>query len=138
MKVSKMRTVLLGLAISLLLAFPVAAADLAGSEWRPRQLGDAALPEDSGIYLRFESDGRLSGHTGCNSFFGSYRLEDSTIELGPFGATHMACEEPVMARETSFLNALAAATTFERDGPQLTLRDETGNPLILFVQTDWD
>ena len=138
MKVSKMRTVLLGLAISLLLAFPVAAADLAGSEWRPRQLGDAALPEDSGIYLRFESDGRLSGHTGCNSFFGSYRLEDSTTELGPFGATHMACEEPVMARETSFLNALAAATTFERDGPQLTLRDETGNPLIHFVQTDWD
>jgi heat shock protein HslJ len=137
-KVSNMRTILLGLATSLLLAFPVAAADLAGSEWRPTQLGDAALPEDSGLYLDFESGGRLSGHSGCNSFFGSYRLDDGTIEMGPFGATRMACEEPAMARETSFLNALAAAATFERDGPRLTLRDEAGSPLILFVQTDWD
>jgi len=134
-KVSKVRMIL---AMSLLLAFPAAAAELAGSEWRPTQLSDATLPEDAGLFLRFESDGRLSGHSGCNRFFGSYRLEEGTIKMGPIGATRMACEEPAMAREKSFLNALAAVATYERDGPRLTLRDETGNPLALFVQSDWD
>ena len=124
--------------MALALALPVAAAELAGSEWRPTGLGDAAVPEDAGLFLRFESDGRLSGHSGCNSFFGSYRIEDGMIEMGPFGSTRMACEDPAMAREAAFLNALAAVKTFERDGPRLTLGDETGNPLVLLVQTDWD
>ena len=128
----------MALATGLSLALPVAAAQLAGSEWRPTQLDDVALQEDAGLFLRFESNGRLSGHTGCNSFFGSYRLEDGMIEMGPFGSTRIACEEPAMARETSFLNALAAVATYERVGPRPTLRDEAGSPLVVFVQADWD
>lgn len=134
----RVRTVLLALAMGLSLALPVAAAELAGSEWRPTQLGNATLPEDVDLFLRFESDGRLSGHFGCNSFFGSYSLADGTIEMGPFGSTRMACEEPAMAREASFLDALAAVATYERDGPRLTFRDNAGRPLVVFVQADWD
>jgi heat shock protein HslJ len=134
----RVRTVLLALAMGLSLALPVAVAELAGSEWRPTQLGDATLPEDADLFLRFKSDGRLSGHSGCNSFFGSYRLEDGMIEMGPFGSTRMACEEPAMAREASFLDALAAVATYERDGPRLTFRDNAGRPLVVFVQADWD
>lgn len=126
------------LALGLSLAFPAAAAGLAGSEWRPTQIADNPLPDDSGMFVRFESDGRLAGHTGCNAFFGSYGLEGDRIEIGPLGVTKMACEGPVMDRETLFMKALAAARTFQRDGTRLMLWDESGNPLAAFVQTDWD
>ena len=124
--------------MSFSLAFPLAAAELAGSEWRPTQIGDLAPPDDAGLFVRFEGDGQIAGHGGCNGFFGSYALEDDRIAIGPLGTTRMACETAVMDREAGFLSALAAAATFERDGPSLMLRDENGNPLAVFVQTDWD
>lgn len=132
------RTVLLAVALSLSLHLPAAAADLAGSEWRPTHIGDSAVPDDAGLFLRFEGEGQLKGHSGCNAFFGSYQLEGDRIEIGPLGATRMACEGAVMDRETTFLDGLAAAATFERDGARLTLGDESGAALVLFVQTDWD
>ncbi len=126
------------LALGLSLALPATAAELAGSEWRPTEIADAPLPDDSGAFVRFEGDGRLAGHSGCNGFFGSYRLDGDRIEIGPLAATKMACEPAVMERETAFMTALGSARSFQRDGTRLTLRDESGDPLVLFVQTDWD
>lgn len=135
---SKGHVVLCSLAVSLCLAFPAAAAELAGSEWRPTQIGELAPPDHAGLFVRFESDGKLAGHGGCNGFFGSYELQGGKIEIGPLGATQMACEQAIMDREARFLTALAAVATFERDGTSLTLRDESGTSLVVFVQTDWD
>lgn len=135
---SKGHAVLCSVAVSLCLAFPAAAAELAGSEWRPTQIGELAAPDDAGLYVRFEGDGKLAGHGGCNGFFGSYELQGGKIAIGPLGATQMACEQAVMDREARFLSALGAVATFERDGTSLTLRDENGTPLVVFVQTDWD
>jgi heat shock protein HslJ len=82
----------LRLALLLLLAACAgpAAPGLAGSEWRPTRLGAADLPAASGIFLRFEDDGRLAGSGGCNRFFGSYKLDGDKIEIGSLGATRMA------------------------------------------------
>ena len=138
MKIFKTYLVLFCMALGLSLALPAAAAGLAGSEWRPSQIADSPRPDDSGMFLRFESDGRLAGHSGCNGFFGSYRLDGNKIEIGPLGATKMACEPAVMDREALFLKTLGMARTFQRDGTRLTLSDENGDPLAHFLQTDWD
>ena len=138
MRIFKSHLILFCMALGLSLALPAAAAELAGSEWRPTEIGNRPLPDDSGAFVRFEADGRLAGHSGCNGFFGSYRLDGNRIEIGPLGATKMACEPAVMDRETLFLRALSMARTFQRDGTRLTLWDENGDPLVLFVQTDWD
>jgi heat shock protein HslJ len=51
-------------------ATPSYAAELAGSEWRPTQIGDMKVSKEEDIFLRFEAEGKLKGHGGCNGFLG--------------------------------------------------------------------
>jgi putative lipoprotein len=119
------------------LVVPAVAADLAGSQWRPIAIGTAAWTAGE-AFVRFEGEGRLVGRSGCNGFFGSYRLAGDVIEIGPLASTRKACPEPAMRDETALLEALAAARGFARDGIQLSLTDQAGEPTASFVQTDWD
>ena len=115
-----------------------AAAQLAGSEWRPTEIGGVEVPAGSDLFVRFGGEGKLRGHGGCNGFFGTYRLAGDGIEIGKLGATRMACAEPVMAREALFLQALAKARQFARDRIDLLLTDGAGNPVVRLIQTDAD
>jgi heat shock protein HslJ len=124
--------------LALLAAAPASAAELAGSEWRPVRIGAAPWPEDSGIFVRFESEGRLAGHGGCNRFMGSYALGGDTIEIGPVAATRMACPEPAMEHERLLFDVLESARGFSRNRTELTLTDSQGHVIATFIQTDWD
>lgn len=126
-------------AVAFLLAGAAACAEgLAGSEWRPLQIGEHEPVDSSRIFLRFEAAGRLSGHNGCNGFFGSYEITGDRIAIGPLGATQMACEQPVMELESAFMLMLGQARGFTRDGARLVLTDDEGHTCATFVQTDWD
>lgn len=113
-------------------------AELAGSEWRPTQVGEQQLGEDAGIFLKFAADGRVNGHGGCNGFFGSYELTDKTLTFSRMGVTQMACPEEIMGREQAFFAALGKVKSFVRDGTVLVLSDDSGNEVARFQQTDWD
>ena len=115
-----------------------AAAQLAGSEWRPAEIGDIEIPAASEMFVRFGGGGRLAGHGGCNRFTGSYKLTGDAIELGPLAVTRMACLKPVMDHEARFLRALESAARFARDRAKLSLADEAGKPVMRLIQTDAD
>jgi heat shock protein HslJ len=118
---------------------PAAAQPLAGSEWRPTNIGEIKVPAGSEMFVRFGGEGKLEGHGGCNRFFGTFKLAGDGIEIGPLGATRMACSEPaVMEREVRFLEALHNATRFMRVRIDLSLTDNTGNPVVQLIQTDAD
>jgi len=130
---------LLALSLALLPAATAAgAAELAGSEWRPVRIGAADLAADTKAFVQFRSGGELAGQGGCNRFFGRYKIEGETIEIGPIGATRMACPEPVMAEEASFLAALEAAKTFARERTSLVLFDADKHEQARLQQTDAD
>ena len=129
-------------AIGLVAAAPVGHAEygatLAGSEWRPTQLGEMAIAETTPIFVRFQGDGRVTGHGGCNRFFGPYEFSLDGISIGPIGATRMICRAPLMAGEAALLAALQAAKRFHRDGVVLQLFDADAQEIARFAQTDWD
>ena len=50
----------------------------------------------------------------------------------------MACPEPVMDQEARFLEMLAQAKKFARNGTDLAMLDDAGNRLGRLVQTDAD
>jgi heat shock protein HslJ len=110
-------------------------AELGGGEWQPISIGSSPVPSDTNMFVQFKGDGQLAGHGGCNRFFGSYRITGGMIEIGPLGATRMACPGSIMALETVLFNALEAADTFERKDPELVLRDRKGMELARFRQT---
>ncbi|MCH8112116.1 MAG: META domain-containing protein [Proteobacteria bacterium] len=115
-----------------------AAAQLAGSEWRPTEIGNIEVPAGSQMFVGFGGEGKVVGHGGCNRFFGTYNLTGISIEIGALGTTRMACPEPVMEREVRFLQALEDARQLARDGINMSLTDDAGNPLVRLLQTDAD
>ncbi|WP_075996859.1 META domain-containing protein [Salaquimonas pukyongi] len=106
-----------------------AASSLAGSEWG---MAGQDMP-----FVRFEAGGRVTGHAGCNRFFGSYETDGEKFKAGPLGATRMACPGAVMEKEQAFLSSLQNARRFTRRGARLELIDGKGKVLTL-VQRDWD
>ena len=114
------------------------AAGLEGSEWRPTRLAASAVPQDGGIFVQFKSGGRLAGNGGCNGFFGSYKISEGALEIGPLGSTRMSCPRPIADLETAFFSTLESAKTFRRDGEVLVLFDQNGSEVARLAQTDWD
>ena len=112
---------------------PGGGAEITGIKWRPVVIGEEAIPEDSGMHIRFEVDGSIKGHGGCNGFFGSLEKADTGIGVGPLGTTRMACPEPIMHRETAFLDAVQKTANFDKSGDKLNLLDVESRVLAEFI-----
>ena len=112
------------------------AAQFAGNEWRPLQVGKIEIPTDSGMFVRFSDDGKLEGYGGCNRFFGDYKLAAGRVKIGSMGATMMECQTPIMENEKRLLRALERASRFARQGRNLVLCDDAGHSVVRFVRMD--
>lgn len=63
----------------------------------------------------------VGGRSGCNAYGTSVDVEGATVRFGPVGGTEMACDPPVMALETRYLEALTVVREADRRGDVLTL-----------------
>jgi heat shock protein HslJ len=108
-------------------------AEITGIKWRAVSVGEEAIPANSGIYIQFEVDGSIEGHAGCNGFFGSLEQRDSGVGVGPLGATRMACPDPIMSRELTFIDAVQKMASFQSTSDTLSLLDEENDVLVEFV-----
>ena len=110
-------------------------ATIAGTEWVLREWGrDEPMPAKPEVTLLF-TEGRFTGHSGCNRYFASVKEEHEAgqVSVGPVGGTRMACPEPVMAVETRFLEQLGRVKRVGFLGTRLTLsyeEDETWNTML--------
>ena len=111
--------------------------NLEGSSWKlesyVNNLGHSVSPvSNTKMNLEFK-DGRISGSSGCNSYFAKYTLEGKSLTFGLIGATKMHCTNPaVMEQETTFLSSLALIKTFKVEGNKLKLIDGNGKVLLTF------
>jgi heat shock protein HslJ len=95
-----------------------ATAKLAG-DWKLIKLGEDKVPADVEISLSVTAEGKVSGSTGVNSFFGGLAKEKTLF--GPLGMTRKAGPPDAMQRESAYTKALSAVTAFAVEGDQLTL-----------------
>jgi putative lipoprotein len=97
---------------------------LEGTEWTLAS-GVEDVPADGTPTLTL-ADGTASGSGGCNSFTGGYEVDDgkASITIGPLAGTMMACEEPKMTVETTYLAALEAVDAWSIDGDELVLSSD--------------
>jgi len=108
-------------------------AQLTGVHWRAVSVDDEAVPEDVDLQIQFDVDGSIKGHGGCNRFFGSLQKSESGIEVSPLGSTRMSCPEPVMKRETAFLDAIQRTRGFDVSRERVRLLDENNEVLAELV-----
>jgi heat shock protein HslJ len=118
-------------------------AGLPGSSWTIVAIGGQApaSAEDEGSgapTIAFDTEGLVSGSTGCNRFFGGYTAgADGALTVGGEGAalgmTRMACIEPFDEQETRMMAALDEVARYSIAGGRLTLANAAGAPVIVAV-----
>jgi heat shock protein HslJ len=105
-----------------------------GPTWRLTALkgvdAKALHSGDEPVTARFQ-DGRVSGFSGCNRFFGGYTLEGERIVIGQMAGSMMMCPEAAMALEHAVTGSLAGTFHYVVAGKTLTLRNET-EPVLTF------
>jgi heat shock protein HslJ/uncharacterized membrane protein len=104
---------------------PAAAAThpLVGTSWLAEDIDERGVVDRVQSTLTFDSAERVSGRAGCNQYFGRVGLEVSNIAISRVGSTKMACPAAVMDQERRFLEALQAASSWDRDGDILLIFD---------------
>jgi heat shock protein HslJ len=124
-------------------------ADDAVGEWElvAGTADGAVLPVPPGARATLELDGAHAGGVSfCNHYSTEYSVDGDTIAFAGLGGTDMGCEPAVMAAETGYLRALAAADTVTLDGTDLLLtgdgvelryRPVPPVPTSELVGTDW-
>ncbi|MFC2032324.1 DUF4382 domain-containing protein [Chloroflexota bacterium] len=114
------------------------AVSLEDTNWILQSYGETGnltdVLADTEITAEFVSaEGTVKGSAGCNSYFGSYEVEDSQLSIpGPVGATAMYCVEPegIMDQEQEYLATLQLAESYEIDGYELII--QCGNQVLVF------
>ena len=92
------------------------------------------LPIAGGVEpsLIFNPDGKVSGHAGCNGYFGSVIIDGEAMSFGNLGATQKLCPEPTMSQEGKLLQALDRTRGYRIEGSDLELLDGAGTTLVRF------
>lgn len=103
---------------------------LAGSEW--------GFGEADKRFIQFGGDGRVSGHAGCNRFFGSYEEGGGRLTIGQLGMTRMMCPPADMERERELTELLQNTRQFEATHRKLTLYSGSGKVLATLQRRDFD
>jgi heat shock protein HslJ len=82
--------------------------------------------------ITFDKDGKVFGDSGCNRFTGGYTVKGDRITIGPLASTMMACPQPQMDAEASFLFKLQAAVSYT--ATKKVLKIFTPKDLMRFVK----
>ena len=92
-----------------------------------------AVLENTEITAAFEStEGKVKGSAGCNSYFGSYEINNRNLSISQIGNTEMYCMEPegIIDQETEYLRLLSALGNYEIIEGKL--RITTGSEVLIF------
>jgi heat shock protein HslJ len=103
-----------------------------GYTWIAEEVGGWPIAGDVAPKLVVNPDGKVSGHAGCNGFFGSVIIDGEAMSFGNLGATRMACPEPAMSQEDKLLRALDSTRGYRLLGSSLVLLDGEGDALVRF------
>ncbi len=99
--------------------------------WVIEQARSAPIIDKRRARLVLGRDGRLTGHTSCNTMNASFTLQGTKLAIGPLATTRMACGELYREQEDRILTALElAASARVRDDGLLEIRDAEGRGLL--------
>jgi heat shock protein HslJ len=101
------------------------------ADWVAESINGKPVIEPGGVTLTLSQD-RVTGRSGCNSYFANAEIRNGTLKVGPIGATKMACmRDGLMQQESEYLNTLGAAQNYSvQSDHRLTITTPQGGTLI--------
>jgi heat shock protein HslJ/general stress protein 26 len=111
---------------------------LANTEWRLASFGAARaqspLIQGTTITLKFGSDGRAGGSSGCNTYGADYRVRGNTLSFGAIISTKRAClDQRANQQEQQYFRVLESANGFTLSGNRLTIFNDARANSLNFV-----
>ncbi|MFK7832438.1 MAG: META domain-containing protein [Winogradskyella sp.] len=76
------------------------------------QLGNADVSSNKLVMTFDETTNKVSGFAGCNTFFGSYKIENNTLNFSDIAASKKLCLQDVFSVETQFFKSLKSVNAF--------------------------
>lgn len=113
------------------------AESLAGTSWNVTNINNGrqavvSIVPGSTVTMVFDTEGRVSGTTGCNQFTASYSVDGNNLQFSSAATTRRACADPgVDEQEKAFLHAFESVRTMHIEGDLLVLRQEDGAMAII-------
>ncbi|WP_415713852.1 META domain-containing protein [Maridesulfovibrio sp.] len=83
------------------------------------------------IWMRLDSDGKIYGSGGCNSFRGDYSYVNGIFRTGPLGTTRKTCSKGINLQEFKFMQALDRVDSMQKRNGMLYMEGQ-GNSLLLY------
>lgn len=113
-------------------------SSLTGSEWILTALEAQPVIAEAPITVAFTDELEVGGTAGCNTYSGSYEVDGDTISFGLMATTRVACPQPIMEQEASYLAVLDRTQTYAVTGDVLTLYGPGGQELAIFAVESQD
>jgi heat shock protein HslJ len=98
---------------------------LEGTSWRAVSIDTVTTMVSNAPTLTFAT-GRLRGSGGCNTYSGTFSLQDGALDIDGLRATLKQCETSTSEMERQFMRALVSATTVAFEGDEGLVLDGTG------------
>ena len=111
-----------------------ATAELGNTYWKLTELegNPVVTPENQReMKITLRGENKVTGFGGCNSFFGSYEHDETTLSYSQLAATRMFCADS-MDKESLFIKSLQVVKTYKIIGQALQLFDAEGRLLARF------
>jgi len=111
---------------------------LIGREWRLQSLGavgeEKSLFPDTTITLIFNEDGTLDGLSGCNNYRTTYRAGAAgDLAVRAMVRTNKSCGFAIDRQETTYLDVLHRAESYEVHEDRLLVFYESGSRNLIFA-----
>ena len=107
---------------------------LIGPVWVATSLNGHKLLPAATVSAEFDSEGLVSGSSGCNNYSTSYTVDGDGIRFGEeIVSTEMFCDEPVNEQEREYFQVLNEAAGFDVNDEELTLLDSSGNAIAVYM-----
>lgn len=114
---------------------PIRKKDELSAEWMVEYIYDRPVIDNSPASIQFAEEKRLVGNASCNTYFGTYEFDGSSLTLNAAGKTNKMCiVAALMEQEARFLDALPNVTNFEIREGILFLMDENGETVFRAAQ----
>ena len=108
-------------------------SELDGTQWRLAGWTLSSLDAQEFDITAGFADGKVSGHSGVNSYGGPYALgPGSAFSVGQIASTEMAGSASAMRAEGAYVTLLGQARSYRVEAGRLTLLDAGGNESLMF------
>ncbi|MGO1118429.1 META domain-containing protein [Rhodovibrionaceae bacterium A322] len=110
-------------------------SSLYGKTWVAESIFGKPVVDASRSSIEFQPDGKVNGRGGCNSYFGTYEIDQGILSFGPLGATRMACAPALDDQEMRFFDALSRGLDIKtKNGGLYLFAEGESAPVVLFPQ----